>query len=138
MKPSAVLAPLALGLALVWGLDTCSDALARPTVLGNGIVTDGGISRRYSDSSGSPGNATINLHCGRSAIAAGASAATITNTLVAATSIIFVVPESADATLGVIICVPGAGSFVCTNRSAGVATNVTANTTFTWCVTPVF
>lgn len=111
--------------------------LAGPTALGNGLILDGGISRNYSDSSGSPGNATINLHCGRSAIAAGASAITITNSMVAASSIPSINVESADATLGQIICVPGAGSMVCTNRAGGVATNVTAATTFSWCVTPV-
>lgn len=111
---------------------------SRPTVIGNGLVTDGGIARLYSDSSGTPGNATINLHCGRSAIAAGASAATITNSMVAATSFVFVQVESADATLGTLVPAPGAGTFTVTNRAGGVATNVTAATTFSWCVTPVF
>lgn len=88
----------------------------------------------FTNNSGTPGNTTISKPSGRAAIAASASACIVTNTLVTATSIIIIQVESADATLGVLIPAPAAGSFTVTNFSAGVATNVTANTNFSFIV----
>lgn len=78
------------------------------------------------DSTGTPGAATQNTRKGRAAIAIGAAAVTITNSLVTATSIIGVALQSNDATLTQILrVVPGSGSFVITgNANATAAANV--------------
>lgn len=76
------------------------------------------------DSSGTPGAATINKPSGQVSIAAGASSVVVTNSLVSATSIVQPVLQFADATLTFIkTCVPGAGSFTITGNA-----NATANT----------
>jgi len=101
------------------------------------VETFGTISgaQRDSDSSASPGNATINLLRGKSAIAAGASAATITNNKVLALDTVIVQDESGDATGIRLKVVPGAGSFVVTCLdAAGTPTNATANLKFSWYV----
>ena len=79
------------------------------------------------DSSAAPGNATLNTVSGKSAIAAGASACTITNAVVTATSLIFVTALDNDATLVNFKAVPGAGSFVITGNA-----NATATWKFQW------
>lgn len=77
------------------------------------------------DASGTPGNATINTARGRAAFAAAASAVTITNSLVTASSTVLVSLSAADATLTSILrTVPGAGSFTVTGNAA--ATGATA------------
>lgn len=82
------------------------------------------------NSTGAPGNATSNTASGRSAIATGTAAATITNSLVSATSIVFVVLQTADGTLTFVkSVVPAAGSFVVTGNA-----NATGNTNFGWFV----
>lgn len=81
----------------------------------------------YTDSSGTPGNATINKGSGRSAIASGASACVITNAFCMAASVVMVTAEDLDATLLTFKCVPTDGSFTVT----GVA-NATANWKFRW------
>lgn len=83
----------------------------------------------YTDSSGTPGAATINKLAGRSAIAAGAASAVITNSNVAATDIVLAVLETRDATGVDLVIVPGAGSF-----TASVAANATGTTKFSWIV----
>lgn len=83
----------------------------------------------YADKSGTPGSATSNTATGRGAIAIGASAATITNSLVSAASIVHIQLESSDATATRAKCVPGAGSFVVTANA-----NATAATVFSWYV----
>lgn len=90
----------------------------------------------FTDTSGTPGSGTANTVCGRSAIAALASAATITNSNVAAASQVFLQMETTGAGVGNIIPnVPGAGSFVATTINAvGAATVVTGTTVFSWCV----
>ncbi len=88
---------------------------------------DGAFILPAGNSTGTPGNATINLATGRSAIAAGASTVTITNSLVSATSIVFVVLQTNDATAILKNVVPGAGSFVVNTTAA-----VTGNTNFGW------
>lgn len=83
------------------------------------------------DSTASPGNATCNAAAGRAAVAAGQTAVTITNSLVSATSIVLVTPQTIDATcLYPRAAVPGVGSFVFTMGPAAC----TAAVNFTWVV----
>lgn len=96
--------------------------------LGTGFKTD------TTDSTGSPGAATINKISGKSAIANGAAAVTITNSLVASTSRCFIQPTETDTTcygaaVANWICVAGEGSFVVTAPA-----NCTADTNFDWFV----
>lgn len=87
------------------------------------------------DTSGTPGSGTANTNCGRSAVASGASTATITNSNVAATSNVWIQLETSAAGIGNIAVAPGSGSFVVTTiNGTGAATNATANATFSWCV----
>ena len=87
------------------------------------------------DSSGTPGAATIDKAAGTSAVAAAANSVVITNALVAATSKVLINIRSADTTCIIPRAVPGAGSFTLTMYSvAMVATNCTANLTFDWVV----
>lgn len=81
----------------------------------------------YQDDSGTPGNATQHTDMGRAAIAAAASAVTITNNKCLATSVVVVELEDADATLLYVTVAPGAGSFVITGN-----TTATANTKLRW------
>jgi hypothetical protein len=93
------------------------------------------ITGRYLDASpgnstGAPGNATINRPSGRSTIAAAASTCVITNSLVSATSIVFATLQTADATATSIkTVIPTAGSFTIT-----VNAGATGNTNFGWFV----
>jgi hypothetical protein len=83
-----------------------------------------GIVQSYLDTSGAPGNATNNNPRGRCAIAAAASAVTITNSLVVATSTVLAVINQAanDTTLTSIQRVQtAAGSFVITGNAAATA-----------------
>lgn len=78
------------------------------------------------DSSGTPGNATINKPSGKVAFAIGASTITVTNSTVTAASIVLCQLQFSDATLTSIKCViPASGSFVITgNATATAATKV--------------
>jgi hypothetical protein len=86
----------------------------------------GRIAGGLGDSTGTPGNATLNTQKGRSAIAPGAAAVTITNNKVTMSSILHATLQTVKATLTQILTVaPGAGSFVITgNASATSAVNV--------------
>jgi hypothetical protein len=85
------------------------------------------------DTSGSPGSATANTPCGKSAVASGASSATITNSGVTATSTVTCNLVTTGAGVEGIQCVAGAGSFVATTTAGlGVVTVTTANASFTW------
>lgn len=87
------------------------------------------------DTSGSPGSATANTPCGKSAIANGANTATITNSQVTATSNVNCTPATANAGVATIVCVAGAGSFTATAvNAAGTPTNTTAPLSYTWSV----
>lgn len=84
----------------------------------------------YVDDSATAGSRTVNRVRGKNAIAIGAAAATITNSLVTANSQVLVTLEFIDATLTQILTVvPGAGSFVVTGNA-----NATAATKFSWLV----
>jgi hypothetical protein len=74
------------------------------------------------DSSGTPGNATINNLSGRAAFAAAASTVVITNSKVTATSKVFVSLAGGDATLTSVRVTPAAGSFTVTGNAAATGT----------------
>jgi hypothetical protein len=75
-----------------------------------------------SDSSGSPGAATINAPSGISAIAASASSVVITNSAVSATDRILITPLDLDTTLLQFKAVAGSGSFTVTGNATATAT----------------
>jgi hypothetical protein len=78
------------------------------------------------DNSGAPGNTTINNIRGRCAVAAAASAVTVTNSLVTAASSVMAECTTNDATAIVKNVVPGAGSFVI-NLSAAATGNTSVD-----------
>lgn len=93
-------------------------------------ASTGKMSMTAGNSTGSPGNATLNTPTGRSAFAAAASAVTVTNSLVSATSIVLPVLQTVDGTLTQILtCVPASGSFTCTGNATATGT-----TNFGWMV----
>lgn len=99
------------------------------------ISKDGAYGVQGTDSSGSPGAATINKPSGKSAIAASASAVTITDSTVTANSQIYISPLGADATCIFlrVSAITAATSFVVTGYSAAsVATACTGNQSFFW------
>ena len=102
------------------------------TTLATWNVTTGEVSLSGTDSTGTPGNATISKASGKSAIAAGAATVTITNTLCAATSKLLVTFHARDATGLLPVAVPGAGSFTVTTVG-----NCTAALPFSWEVSTV-
>lgn len=81
-----------------------------------------GLNASYSDTSGSPGAATINKSAGRAAIAAAASSVVITNSKVLATSVVMVSLEDGDTTATSIrVSAVSAGSFTVTANAAATA-----------------
>ena len=87
----------------------------------------GRIDQSGTDSTGSPGAATINRPIGKSAIAIGAASVVITNSLVAAASHVVITPHARDATCKELIVVPAAGSFTVSGSA-----NATAALPFSW------
>lgn len=89
----------------------------------------GGIVIDYTDSTGSPGAATINKASGSSAIASGAASAVITNNKAATTSRVFITNTNSNACTGAPwIVTKAAGSFTVT-----APTNCTVSAaTFDW------
>lgn len=87
----------------------------------------GRIDQSGTDSTGTPGNATINRPIGKSAIAIGAATVRITNSLVTANSHVVFSPHVRDATCKELIVTPGAGFF----DVSGTA-NATAALPFSW------
>lgn len=73
------------------------------------------------DSSGTPGAATINKLCGISAINTGDSSVVVTNSLVTAGSHVLITPHARDATCKELIAVPAAGSFTVSGSAAATA-----------------
>lgn len=83
------------------------------------------IAQAFTDISGVPGNGTINTPSGRFAIAAAASAATITCALCTANSKVQCQVETNDGSLKSVSVVPGAGSFTVTGNAAATGnTNI--------------
>lgn len=66
------------------------------------------------DSSGTPGAATINKPSGQVAVASGASSVVVTNSLVSSTSVVLCVLQDATDALYIRSVVPGAGTFTIT------------------------
>lgn len=85
----------------------------------------------YTDSSGTPGNATANTATGRAAIASGASSCVISNNLVTAAARIFISPKIRDAT-GLLPIV--SAQVASTSFTVSTTANCTANLTFDWWV----
>lgn len=81
----------------------------------------GRIDQFGTDSSGSPGAATIDRPTGKSAIAAGTASVVITNSLVTAASRVLITPHARDATCKELIAVPAAGSFTVSGTAAALA-----------------
>ncbi len=92
----------------------------------SGNTYSGSIDWDNTDSSGTPGNVTINKPAGKFAVAIGAPSVTVTNSLVTAASMVFCQIQFTDATHTEIrTVVPGTGSFVYTgNANATAATKV--------------
>lgn len=85
------------------------------------LRASGRIDQSGSDSSGTPGAATINKPIGTSAIAAGASSVVITNSLVAAGDWVMITPHARDATCKELIAVCGAGTITVSGSAAATA-----------------
>ena len=89
----------------------------------------------YTNAAATPGGVTIDKPSGRAAIASGAGAATVTDSLVAATSVVVCSLETVGTGAAAVLCAPSAGSFVATAvDGAGAAVNVSANATFSFLV----
>lgn len=87
-----------------------------------------GMFRVYgSDSTASPGAATINRPIGKSAIAAGAASVVITNSLVSTASHVIITPHARDATCKELVAELAAGSFTVSGTA-----NATATLPFSW------
>lgn len=91
------------------------------------VMASGRIDQSGTDSSGTPGAATINKPTGKSAIAAGAPSVVITNSLVTAASSVIITPHARDTTCKELIAVPAAGSFTVSGTA-----NATAALSFSW------
>lgn len=108
---------------------------------GSGCVTSfdwaGSLMLDSTDSTASPGAATINKPSGSSAIAAGASSVVITNNLVSATTNIQVTATEDDATCLAVewFVTKAAGSFTVGVSQAGGAVTCTTATNFDWVIT---
>ncbi len=100
------------------------------STLGAYFVVQQGPGATYTDTSGTPGSATAHTTSGRSAVALGASAATITCDKCFATSVVTAQLEDLDGTLTHVKVVPGNGSFVVTGNATA-----TAACKFRWVVT---
>jgi hypothetical protein len=88
----------------------------------------GRVDQAGTDSSGTPGAATINKPCGISAIAIGASSVVITNSLATTTSHISITPLARDTTCKELaVTARGAGSFTVSGTA-----NATAALAFAW------
>lgn len=110
---------------------TNSRDLGQAATVWRNLFLGGSLALSSSDSSGTPGAATINLPNGRSAIALGAASVVITNSLVTAASHVFISPRTRDATGTLpLVTTIGAGSFTVTT-----AANCTAALVFDWLVT---
>lgn len=95
------------------------------------VAFNGSVQTPNTDSSGTPGNATANTIAGKAAIALGAAACVISNTLVTANSRIFISPRLRDATgLLPIVSAQVAG----TSFTVSVTANCTAALPFDWWV----
>lgn len=90
------------------------------------VTPSGKYAMQATDSSGTPGAATINKPSGQSSIAAAAASVVITNSIVSSTSIIFAVLQTSDTVcVSIKSVVPGSGTFtINTNGTCNATTNV--------------
>lgn len=125
------------------GANTLSNATAELLSVRNNTTEEVAIfpngnltwkANQYTDNSGTPGNTTISKITGRAAIAAGANTVTVTNTLVSATSIVIVQPETGGGACGALHSVPAGGSFAVNNVEGHTLTNTTAACKFSFIV----
>lgn len=101
-----------------------------PNAAFNGVEVQQGLYlNNYVDDSATAGNRTVDALRGRSAIANGATAATITNAYCRATSTVVVMPIDLNILVPSFKVVPGAGSFVVT-----VPADPGADWKFSWVV----
>lgn len=92
------------------------------------LYLSGSLRISATDSTGTPGAATINKTAGRSAIALGASSVVITNNQVVAGSLVFIQPLARDATgLLPAVTTTASGSF-----TVSTSANCTAALSFNW------
>ena len=84
----------------------------------------GALSVLTTDTSGTPGNTTINTLSGRAAFAAAGTTVVVTNSTVTAASKVFVSLRGGDATLTSVRVTPAAGSFTVTGIAAATATTI--------------
>ncbi len=87
----------------------------------NNILLNGRVQAQAGDSTGTPGNATIDASAGKSAIALGGSSATITNSLATVNSLVFITPLDLDATLVSYKAIATANSFTITGNTTATA-----------------
>jgi len=124
-----------VGTSLKWSttaltLDTSQITYSESGTFGNTfrIATNGLQSAAGTDTSGTPGAATVNKPRGISCIAIGASSAVITNSLATASSFVQITPLSRDTTCKELaVTTRAAGSF-----TASCTANATAATCFAW------
>ena len=88
------------------------------------VTRVGSLTVLTTDTSGTPGNATINTLSGRAAFAAAGSTVVVTNSTVTATSKVFVSLRAGDATLDSVRVTPAAGSFTVTGNAAATAITI--------------
>jgi hypothetical protein len=88
------------------------------------VTRVGSLTVLTTDTSGTPGNATINTLSGRAAFAAAGSTVVVTNSTVTATSKVFVSLRAGDATLVSVRVTPAAGSFTVTGNAAATAITI--------------
>ena len=107
--------------ALVSGVPINSTPIGQTTPA---AVKTSNLQATFTDSSGTPGNVTNNSPRGLVAIAAAATAVTVTSSIVTATSLVVCQLQTVDGTLtNVNSVVPAAGSFTITGNAA--ATGIT-------------
>ena len=85
------------------------------------VATTGAVGFKGTDSTGTPGAATINRPLGKSSIAIGASSVVITNSLVTTASHIVITPHARDTTCKELIVVAAAGSFTVSGTASATA-----------------
>ena len=88
------------------------------------VTRVGSLTVLTTDTSGTPGNATINTLSGRAAFAAAGTTVVVTNSTVTATSKVFVSLRGGDATLTSVRVTPAAGSFTVTGNVAATAVTI--------------
>lgn len=99
------------------------------------VNSNGTLHVNVGDSSGTPGNATINAPSGKSAVAAAANTIVVTNSTITASSKVFISPLDADTAVVKWKVVVATGSFTLTTyNAAGALTAAAAAWKFDWFV----